>query len=171
MTHARRLVGISIALLLVVLTAATCRKNPPPAAVVAPPTPAPGAYVPELGELMSFQQMRHTKLWFAGAAKNWKLAAYEVEELKEGFDDVIKLHPTHKNSPVAPKDAIPVMMTDPIDQMKAAIDKKDSKMFAENYGALTNACNACHQATDFGFNVVQRPKTNPYANQVFTPEK
>ena len=49
--------------------------------------------------------MRHTKLWLAGQAGNWKLAEYEVEELGEGFDDVVKLHPTHKDSPMDPKDA------------------------------------------------------------------
>jgi hypothetical protein len=131
------------------------------------PPPAPEAFVPGLGELMSLQQMRHTKLWLAGNAKNWELAAYEVDELSEGFNDVIKLHPTHKDAPVAPKDAIPIMVTDPIDRLHGAIGKKDSAAFVEAYDALTGACNACHQATNFSFNVVQRPTGNPYPNQVF----
>src|SRR5262245_49113865 len=42
---------------------------------------APRGYVPELGELMILQQVRHTKLWFAGEAGNWPLAEYEIEEL------------------------------------------------------------------------------------------
>src|SRR5262245_57801272 len=71
-------------------------------------------YVPGLGEIMTLQQMRHVKLWFAGEAGNWDLAAYEVKELGEGFDDVVKLHPTHDDSPVAPKDAIPRMITGPL---------------------------------------------------------
>ena len=45
--------------------------------------------------------MRHTKLWLAGQAGNWSLAAYEIKELAEGFDDVVKMHPTHEDSPVA----------------------------------------------------------------------
>jgi len=61
------------------------------------------AYSPELGELMTFQQMRHTKLWLAGQAGNWPLAAYEIDELGEGFEAVMKFHPTHEGSPVAPK--------------------------------------------------------------------
>jgi hypothetical protein len=65
------------------------------------------AYTPGLGEIMTLQQMRHTKLWLAGEAGNWDLAAYEIKELGEGFDDVIKFHPSHEESPVAPKDAIP----------------------------------------------------------------
>jgi hypothetical protein len=131
----------------------------------------PETYVPGLGDIMSLQQMRHVKLWFAGQAENWDLAAYEVDELTEGFDDVVKFHPTHKDSPVAPKDAIPRMVTEPLTELRAAINKKDSAAFTQAYDALTSACNNCHQATNFGFNTVQTPTANPYPNQVFTRAK
>jgi hypothetical protein len=141
-------------------------------------TPATGSgagssdpYVPGLGEMMSLQQMRHVKLWFAGQAENWDLAAYEVDELGEGFDDIVKFHPTHKDSPVAPKDAIPRMVTGPIKDLRAAVDKKDPRAFVQAYDALTTSCNNCHQATNFAFNAVQTPATNPYPNQVFTRRK
>ena len=35
------------------------------------------AYHPELGEQMLTIQIRHARLWFAGEAKNWTLAAFE----------------------------------------------------------------------------------------------
>jgi hypothetical protein len=124
-------------------------------------------YEPGLGELMSLQQMRHVKLWLAGEAGNWALADYELDELGEGFDDIVKYHPTHKESPVAPKDAIPRMVTGPLNDLRAAVGKKDSVAFARAYDALTGACNNCHQATNFGFNVVQTPTMNPYPNQQF----
>jgi hypothetical protein len=130
---------------------------------------APEAYAPGLGELMTFQQMRHTKLWLAGQAANWDLAAYELDELGEGFDDVVKFHPTHKDSPVAPKDAIPRMVTQLLADLRQAVGKKDGAAFTRGYDALTMACNNCHQATNFGFNRVQRPQSNPYPNQVFAP--
>jgi hypothetical protein len=126
-------------------------------------------YVPGLGEIMSLQQMRHAKLWLAGEARNWKLAAYEVKELGEGFDDVVKFHPTHEGSPVAPKDAIPRMVTMPLEDLRQAVEKQAPDAFVTAYDALTAACNNCHEATDFGFNHVQRPATNPYPNQVFAP--
>jgi len=129
----------------------------------------PEVYSPGLGELMTLQQMRHTKLWLAGQAANWELADYELDELGEGFDDVVKFHPTHKDAPVAPKDAIPRMMTQPIADIRAAVTKKDSAEFVRAYDALTAGCNNCHQATNFGFNRVQRPESNPYPNQVFSP--
>jgi hypothetical protein len=143
------------------------RQSTPPAAGSS--SAASEAYAPGLGEIMSFQQMRHVKLWFAGQAGNWDLAAYEVDELGEGFDDIVKYHPTHKDSPVAPKDAIPRMVTEPVASLRAAVDKKDPAAFVQAFDALTAACNNCHQATNFGFNVVQRPATNPYPSQVFAP--
>jgi hypothetical protein len=41
-------------------------------------------YVPGLGEFMSATQVRHAKLWFAGDAKNWELASFELDEITEG---------------------------------------------------------------------------------------
>ena len=111
--------------------------------------------------------MRHVKLWFAGQAANWELADYEIDELGEGFDDIVKYHPTHKDSPVAPKDAIPRMVLQPLADLRTAITAKDAQAFTHAFDALTTACNNCHQATNFGFNRVQRPASNPYANQVF----
>ena len=55
-----------------------------------PAAPQPANH-PGLGEIMALQQMRHSKLWFAGRAGNWPLADYEMGELNEGFDDVNKL--------------------------------------------------------------------------------
>ena len=131
--------------------------------------PQAESYTPGLGEIMTLQQMRHAKLWLAGQAGNWDLAAYEIKELGEGFDDIVKYHPTHEDSPVAPKDAIPRMMTAPVADLRVAIENKDAQAFEPRFDALTKACNSCHQATNFGFNVVQRPATNPYPNQVFSP--
>jgi hypothetical protein len=151
----------------VVLVLAACGQRSTsgsPAAVSEP-------YAPGLGELMTFQQMRHTKLWLAGQAGNWELADYELDELGEGFDDIVKFHPTHKDSPVAPKDAIPRMVTQPLADLRTAVSKKDSSAFPQAFDALTAACNNCHQATNFGFNRVQRPDGNPYPNQVFSPPK
>ena len=128
-------------------------------------------YAPGLGEIMSLQQMRHAKLWFAGQAENWELAAYEIDELGEGFDDIVKFHPTHKDSPVAPKDAIPRMVTEPLEELRGAVNRKDARAFGPASEALTAACNNCHQATNFSFNTVQTPTTNPYPNQVFARPK
>ena len=131
--------------------------------------PAKENYASGLGEIMSLQQMRHLKLWFAGAAKNWPLADYELDELKEGFDDVIKFFPVKddmKIGDMAQSTAVPVL-----DDVKKAIDAKDGTKFAAAFDRLTAACNACHQASNHGFIVMQRPTSSPYTNQSFTPKK
>jgi hypothetical protein len=131
--------------------------------------PAPAADAPGLGELMSLNQMRHAKLWFAGDAGNWKLAAYELDELGEGFDDVVRYHPTHKDAPVPIGQSVEKIMREPLAEVGRAIQAKDRDRFLRAFDAVTDACNRCHQATNFGFNVVQRPASNPYANQSFAP--
>jgi hypothetical protein len=125
------------------------------------------AYAPGLGEIMSLQQMRHVKLWLAGQARNWKLASYEVDELDEGFSDAVRLHPTHKDAPVAIRDVVPRMTTGPLGDLRKAIDEQDAPAFALAFDELTTACNGCHVATNFAFNRVQRPASNPYPDQIF----
>jgi hypothetical protein len=154
--------------------ASGCRRASAPEA----PRPAPAAvstpvssYAPGLGELMSLNQMRHAKLWFAGEAENWRLAAYELDELKEGFDDVVLYHPEHKDSPVPIGEAVAKIMTEPLAGVGRAIEAKDRAEFVRAFDALTDGCNRCHQATNFGFNVVRRPASNPYSNQSFAPPR
>lgn len=132
---------------------------------------APGSdgYVPGLGEIMTLVQMRHAKLWFAGQAGNWPLARYELDELAEGFRDAAGYHPTHKDSPVAIADAIPQMTDAPMAALRKAVAAEDRRAFGEAFAALTKACNACHEATNFACNVVVRPAANPFPNQRFAP--
>lgn len=44
-------------------------------------------YKPEFGEFMSSIQVHLSKLGFAGTNGNWKLANFEVCEIKESLDD------------------------------------------------------------------------------------
>jgi hypothetical protein len=126
-------------------------------------------YASGLGEIMSLQQMRHLKLWFAGAAKNWPLADYELDELKEGFDDVIKFFPVHEDMPIgqmAASTAVPVLA-----DVKSAIEARDGAIFAAAFDKLTAACNTCHESSNHGFIVIVRPTSSPYSNQSFAPKK
>ncbi len=47
-------------------------------------------YKPGLGEFMSGIQVHHSKLWFAGINNDWKLADFEMGEIKEALDDIQK---------------------------------------------------------------------------------
>lgn len=126
-------------------------------------------YVPGLGEIMTATQMRHAKLWLAAQRGNWPLAQYEIDELEEGFDDAMEFHPTHKSSPLSIKDLIPQMTSGPVAALRSAVDEGNSEAFTKAFDVLTVACNSCHQATNFGFNVVTRPSANLFTNQDFAP--
>jgi hypothetical protein len=152
-----------VALAICLPLAAHAQQNQPSA-----PSPKPQEpFTPGLGEIMTLQQMRHLKLWFAGEAGNWPLAGYELDELKEGFEDVVKYFPTKDNVPTG------TMATAVIDkevaELSKAIEAKDKKQFAGAFDRLTASCNACHQASKHAFIVIRRPAANPYANQSFVP--
>ena len=124
-------------------------------------------FSPGLGEIMALQQMRHSKLWFAGAARSWELAGYELDELKEGFEVVAKLFPTVNG--VSLGQAIAAIAAVDIPQLGKAISAHDRSKFASGFDKLTASCNACHQTTTHGFIVIQRPTALPYTNQSFQP--
>jgi hypothetical protein len=127
------------------------------------PVPAGnGADIPGLGEIMTLQQLRHIKLWFAGSAGNWPLANYEVGELNEGFDDVNKL---------LGGDTVEKMVGAPIKALQKAIDDKDRAAFMAAFDSLSAGCNNCHHTLDHAFIVIQRPSLLPYSDQAFQPQK
>lgn len=109
----------------------------------------------------------HAKLWFAGQAQNWELAAYELDELEEGLESAAHYHPTHKHISQALTDLIADSMTQPLTKMKQVIENKDRSAFRGRYAEITEACNACHLNSGFGFNVVIQPTSNPFSNQSF----
>jgi len=127
------------------------------------------SYAPGLGEIMTFTQLRHAKLWMAGAAGNWDLAAYETDELEEGFQDVVTYHPTHKDAPLPVSEILPAMTQAPLAALRAAISRRDQAAFEVAFDSLTAGCNSCHLALKFGFNVVRRPIADEFPNQDFTP--
>jgi hypothetical protein len=161
---------ISYSLLMMATLALLSACTTPAATVTSQPavvTETASPYAPGLGEFMAQISTRHLKLWFAGQAKNWPLAAYELDEIHEGLEDLAKYHPTHDKV----KGAVPTMidsyMKTALAQTETAIKAQDSKAFRAGYDSLTQGCNACHQANDFGFNVIQLPNHNPFSNQAF----
>ena len=126
-----------------------------------------GSYVPGLGEIMTLQQMRHAKLWLAGAAGNWELADYELGELKEGFEDAARLHPTHEGVPVG--EMMAKLTPEPLAAIGHAIHAKNTADFRKSFDALSATCNTCHQAAHHGFIRIGRPTAAPYGNQIFAP--
>jgi hypothetical protein len=129
----------------------------------------PKAYVPGLEQFMNLILIEHNKLWFAASARNWPLAAYELGEIKEVMSDVQDHVQTFKSLPLA--DMIDAVITKEVADLEKAIEAKDFKAFAAGYDKLTAACNACHQGTENGFIVIQRPSRPAFTNQDYRPHK
>lgn len=127
---------------------------------------------PGLGDLMTaFVQPHHIKLGLAGAAQNWPLADYELDELREAFDDAGKL--ILKHGKLAIPEAIKSTVAQPMDAADAAIKAKDQTAFTKAYGDLTAACNACHQSAGHPMIVIKAPDVmgTAYPDQDFNPTK
>lgn len=127
-------------------------------------SPSAGEYVPRLGDLMSAAQVRHQKLWFAGKAQNWELAAFELHQLKASLVEAAMLY-----------SGIPVSnvttLEKPLQSVSDAIGAKDGRNFAKAMGDLTSGCNACHRSMDRGFVVMRLPTDQqPFGNQLFAPQ-
>lgn len=118
-------------------------------------------YKPGLGEFMSGIQVHHAKLWFAGQNKNWKLAAFEVTEMKEALASI------RKYCADRPETNSIIMMDQPMDSVDHAIGQKDLRAFNRSYLLMTQTCNACHQVTNHEFNVIKTPDLPPFSNQEF----
>ena len=120
-------------------------------------------YKPGFGEFMSGIQVHHEKLWFAGINQNWKLADFEINEIKESLED-IQTYCTDR-----PERKSMAMIDAPIDSISHAIQQKDQSLFKTDFITLTNTCNNCHRATEHAFNVIKIPDTPPFSNQEFKP--
>jgi hypothetical protein len=126
---------------------------------------AEAASAPEpsgLGEIMTLQQLRHIKLWFAGHGGNWPLADYELDELGEGFDDIGK---------IVGSDLVDKQVGGPIKALEKAVEDENRAAFDAAFDRLSAGCNSCHSSLDRKFIVIQRPTSLPYTNQNFAPQK
>ncbi|WP_439400067.1 hypothetical protein ACRQ5Q_41370 (plasmid) [Bradyrhizobium sp. PMVTL-01] len=112
---------------------------------------------------MSAAQLQHLKLWFAGRAKNWDLAAYELRQLTDSLAEAAVFYP-----------GIPVSnittMKEPLLAIADAVQVGDERKFAASVRALTDGCNTCHTSLERSFIFIRVPTDQqPPANQVFAP--
>lgn len=117
-------------------------------------------YHPELGEQMLGIQIRHDRLWFAGEAQNWNLAAFEIQELKEAFDAVVEQNREHAIfQPAKLSDILPAMTNAPIKSLRDAVDHSSKPEFEKAFDSLSAGCTGCHHIAGNDFLVIQRPTT------------
>jgi len=127
------------------------------------PSPNIGPYAPRLVEIMSAAQLRHLKLWYAGKARNWELAAYELRQLTDNLAQAAIFYPGIPVSNVT-------TMKEPLLSIADAATSGDDRKFAAAMRALTDGCNACHTSMERGFIAIRVPTgEHPPANQIFAP--
>jgi cytochrome c553 len=125
--------------------------------------PAQQIYTPRLNSIMMLTQLGHFKLWYAGAVQNWPLANYELEQIRASIDLAKTLYP---NSDKSDMDT----MMPAADDLEKAIKAKNAASFTSAFGKLTAACNACHEATGFGFIKIREPRLSPIETSPFSDE-
>ena len=145
---------------------------PAGASAAAPAAPRPGLTIlefkPAMDDLMTMLvQPRHIKLYYAGQAKNWRLAGFELNELRGALARIGRTIPTYRN--IGVDTAVASIFANSIKSVDAAIKASDSAKFAAAYGEMTAACNACHTGMEHPFLVIKVPDGAIYPDQEFKP--
>jgi hypothetical protein len=139
-------------------------------AVAMAQTPLHPTDYPTVGDLMNaLIQPRHAKLGLAGQAHNWPLADYELHELQQSFGNIGKLHPSWEH--LSLPDMFDATVGEPLKALDKAIAAHDTRQFTAAYGALTAACNNCHEAANHRFVHIKPPDGSEFTNQDFAPLK
>jgi hypothetical protein len=125
-------------------------------------------FKPAMDDLMTMLvQPRHIKLYYAGQAKNWRLAGFELNELRGALARVGRTIPTYRN--IGVDTAVASIFADTIKSVDAAVKAGDSTQFAAAYGQMTAACNTCHVGMEHPFLVIKVPDASNYPDQEFRP--
>ena len=104
---------------------------------------------PHLADLMNeAMQVHHAKLWFAGHASNWALAAYEVRKIKETIveikETIVEIQIASPQWQRVPVGEMLTSFDSNLDAVDQAVKAKNAAKFDTAYHELTATCNACH---------------------------
>lgn len=123
---------------------------------------------PGLGEYMTTIQLHAGKLWFAAKASNWKLAGYELDELKETMEAAKALN-AEKNG-VKISNVLDAVMQTQVAQLAESVKRKNQTDFQKSYDDILRACNGCHTQSGHEFITITRPVAPPVTNQKWQME-
>ncbi len=125
-------------------------------------------FKPAMDDLMTMLvQPRHIRLYYAGQARNWRLAAFQVDELRASLARIGRTIPNYRNNNV---DAtVASIFADRLAAVDAAVKAGDLARFTAAYGEMTNACNECHVAMEHPFLVIKVPDGGSFPDQEFRP--
>src|SRR3954465_4663965 len=114
-------------------------------------------FSPGFDDLMTMLvQPRHIRLYYAGTARNWELAAAENRDLRSSLDRIIRGIPNYESYNV--KQAVTTFLTPKLNAMDAGVGGAEPKRFSAAYGQLTTGCNDCHTYMEHPFLVIKAPE-------------
>jgi hypothetical protein len=158
------------------VVAAAQNATPPSGDAAATPAPVarPGGgliildFKPAMDDLMTMLvQPRHIKIYYAGQAKNWTLAAFELNELRGALVRIGRTIPVYRN--VGVDLAVASIFADRMKAVDTAIKAANQEQFVAAYREMTQACNDCHQGMEHPFLKITVPSAANYQDQDFNP--
>ena len=123
--------------------------------------------MPETAVLMAQVHTQHAKLYYAGHAQNWTLAAYSLHEINEALQAVQTFNDQFEDFPTPLSELVPSLVGPPLGEIHGAIRTRDGARFAAAFDSLTDSCNACHETLGHGFIQVRTPMGGEFTNQAF----
>jgi hypothetical protein len=125
-------------------------------------------FKPGLDDLMTMLvQPRHIRLYYAGQAGNWPLAAFQVNELRASLARIGRTIPNYRN--INMDTAVAAIFADKLAAVDAAVKAGDPTRFTAAYGEMTAACNDCHKGMEHPFLVIKVPDAGLFPDQEFRP--
>lgn len=122
---------------------------------------------PELAAAMSQLQTFTHKLALSIEEQNAELAGFYLHEAEETAAQIEQDIPDYEGHAIGP--LVASMLMPQFERLDGPLDSTDWAAAEDVLGHVVNACNACHEATEHGFIVIEhRRGVNPFM-QSFTP--
>ena len=114
------------------------------------PAPPPRRF----GDAMSEVGRRFERAGKAAVAGKWDLAAYDLGEIQEVFEDDLPHAARPADVPVDPQPLVKQFAAGPLPAMIVAANAHDENQFAQAWNAASAVCNSCHEQSAKPFIIV-----------------
>lgn len=121
----------------------------------------------ELATFMTTYEHFLQKLYRAGQAQNWALAAFYHEELEETAEQLEKLGLSDDGLPISAM--MRPNLIEPLEAVEEAIEKKNSTAFYAALSEVVSRCNGCHAAAGKPYLRFSLPTPQSPPQQTFHP--
>lgn len=120
---------------------------------------------PELAPYMGDMQRLSQKLGYSIQARNGPLAAFYIDEIEEGLEQIEDRFPVWEDYPL-PK-LVRIIAEPAVGRLRDEIAARHWEEVDAAYAALVQSCNRCHASTEHEFLVITAPRGEPPFNQRF----